>query len=131
MDIFSSLEMLSWSPNVKTDLAAEGFVMDTFGHFNPDKAHNTGWLQRRDMFIESKPLGENDKWKREPVPFWGILTTDFDTLKKGNIGFVDTLTSIVKQTYFRPCTECAGDNYAVLERPRIFPDAAFTQPRKV
>jgi hypothetical protein len=57
--------------------------MDTYGHFGPELDKNLGWEQRREAFIESKE-GDTDKWKTDSVPFWGVLSTDFDTCRRGN-----------------------------------------------
>jgi hypothetical protein len=76
--------LLTYSAATKTDMVPEGFVMDTYTHFNPSISMNTGFLQRRELFIESKEHLKPDKWKKDPVPFWGVLSTDFDTARDGN-----------------------------------------------
>lgn len=57
--------------------------MDTRGHYDASALHNMGFKSRRDIFIESKTATTPDKFKKNPTPIWGALTTDFDTLKKG------------------------------------------------
>ena len=78
---------MTWENKGKGDMANECFIMDTRGHYGPDFFLNHGLAARRDLFIESKTTADTgtDKWKREPVPIWGVLTTDFDSLKKGTL----------------------------------------------
>lgn len=75
-------DMINYTNATKHDLADELFIMDTKGHYGPNKANNKGFESRRLKFIDTKNPGLNDTWKQEPISVWTCLNTDFDGLKK-------------------------------------------------
>ena len=82
-DVFFFTALTNLDSPTKSDIANEGFVMDTTGHFDPSLAHNAGYRLRREMFLESKDPASTDKWKKGAVPFWGVLSSDYDSMKAG------------------------------------------------
>lgn len=75
--------MLTFSLATKNDMAAEGFVMDTRGHYNPSYGNNRGFVQRRSFLVDTTdPTSKKDIFKKGPVPLTGTLSTDFDNINK-------------------------------------------------